>query len=445
MAFVDDRDRLREFTIESVSRPPLLEGVYRGRVIKIEKGMGAAFVDIGLGENVFLSRAMALHEGEAVIVQISREAASGKAPTIRREIMISGSYLIYRPDGEDVRWPRSLKSGRRRDDLEARITGWLVADEGWTIRTQAQYADDAILTAEIMALRARWREATGKMSDTPTCLLAPPSLVERTLRDRVASDSVVLVDDRGVYLDLTTRMKRQRPDIAANIKFHDEAEPIFESYGIADQIESLNDRIVSLPRGARLTVDFTEALTVVDVDLGSAGAKGRADDAILATNMSATVEIARLIRLRNLAGLIVVDFITMRSREHRRKLVDAMKRELKVSSVPVDVLGMTAAGLIEITRRRDGPALHELLTKREAGLIQPSGEVLACEALRQLLRTKGASGFRLIAAPGLASLLREDFELAFKETTRRLGGALSLIEDKNEVSFRIETENRTGA
>jgi ribonuclease G len=445
MAFVDDRDRLREFMIESISRPPLLEGVYRGRVIKIEKGMGAAFVDIGLCENVFLSRAMALHEGEAVIVQIAREAASGKAPTVRQEILISGSYFIYRPDGEDVRWPRSLKSGRRRDNLEARITGWLLADEGWTIRTQAQYADDAILTAEMTALRARWREVTGKKTaDVPSCLLQPPSLVERTLRDRVASDSVILVDDRGVYLELTTRMKRQRPDIAANIKFHDEARPIFESYGIADQIEGLSDRNVTLPRGARLTIDFTEALTVVDVDLGSAGAKGRADDAILATNMSAVVEIARQIRLRNLAGLIVVDFITMRRREHRRKLVDAMKRELKDSSVPVDVLGMTAAGLIEITRRRDGPALHELLTQREFGLIKPSGEVLACDALRQLLRTKGASGFRLIAAPQLASLLRGDFELAFKETTRRLGGALSLIEDNGEMSFRIETENRTG-
>ena len=444
MAFVDDRDKLREFMIESIARPPLLEGVYRGRVIKIEKGMGAAFIDIGIGENAFLSRATSLHEGEAIIVQIAREAASGKAPTVRREVSISGSYFVYRPDGEDLRWPRSLKSGRRRDDLEARIASWLEDDEGWTIRTQAQYADDALLMAEMAALRARWRDAIGKTSDVPTCLLSPPSLVERTLRDRVASDSVILVDDRGVYLDLTTRMKRQRPDIAANIQFHDEAEPIFESYGIADQIDELNDRNVTLPRGARLIFDFTEALTVVDVDLGSAGAKGRADDAILATNMSAAVEIARQIRLRNLAGLIVVDFITMRRREHRRKLVDAMKRELKDSSVPVDVLGMTAAGLIEITRRRDGPALHELLTRKEASIIQPSGEVLACDALRQLLRTKGSGGFHLIAAPRLASLLRGDFKSAFEDTSRRLGGALSLIEDNDEVNFRIETEIRTG-
>jgi len=444
MAFVDDRDKLREFMIESISRPPLLEGVYRGRVIKIEKGMGAAFIDIGIGENAFLSRATSLHEGEVIIVQIAREAASGKAPTVRREISISGSYFVYRPGGKDVRWPRSLKSGRRRDDLEARIASWLGDGEGWTIRTQAQYADDTVLSAEMTALRARWRDATEKTSEVPACLLPPPSLVERRLRDRVASESIISVDDRGVYLDLTTRMKRQRPDIAANIQFHDAAEPIFEFYGIADQIEELTNRAVDLPRGARLTFDFTEALTVIDVDLGSAGGKGRADDAILATNMSAAVEIARQIRLRNLAGLIVVDFITMRRREHRRKLVDAMKRELKDSSIPVDVLGMTAAGLIEITRRRDGPALHELLTQREAGAMQPSGEVLACDALRQLLRTKGASGFRLIAAPRLVSLLRGEFELAVRETTRRLGGALSLIEDNDEASFRIETENRTG-
>jgi len=444
MVFVDDRDKLREFMIESIARPPLLEGVYRGRVIKIEKGMGAAFIDIGIGENVFLSRATAVHEGEAIIVQIAREAASGKVPTVRQEITISGSYFVYRPGGDDVRWPRSLKSGRRRDDLEGRLTDWLEDDEGWTVRTQAQYADDALLTAEMTALRARWHDATLKADDVPVCLLSPPSLVERILRDRVASDSVILVDDRGVYFDLTTRMKRQRPDIAFNIRYHDEAEPIFEAYGIADQIAELTDRTVTLPRGARLTFDFTEALTVVDVDMGSAGAKGRADDAILATNMSAAVEIARQIRLRNLAGLIVIDFITMRRREHRRKLVDAMKRELKNSSVPIDVLGMTAAGLVEITRRRDGPALHELLTRREAGFMQPSGEALVCEVFRQLLRTRGAGEFRLIVAPRLASLLRGDFESAFEETSRRLGGVLSLIEDNDEMNFRIETGIRTG-
>lgn len=444
VAFVDDQEKLREFVVERVSRRPLVEGIYRGRVVRIEKGMGAAFVDIGVDENVFLSRAGSLHEGEVIVVQVSREAASGKAPTVRRDIAISGSYLVYRPEGEGIRWPRSLKSSRRRHDLESQLLPLVEAAEGWTVRTAAQWAEDDSLISEMTELRTLWRRLSGE-SKAPSCLLPPPTMVDRIIRDRVTEDTVILIDDRGTFLDLTARLKPYRPAVAANIRFHDALSPMYDEYGVSDQLEELSDRTLVLPRGARLTFDHTEALTVIDVDMGSAGGRSGADDAILSTNMSAVVEIARQIRLRNLAGLIIVDFITMRRREHRRKLVDAIKRELKDSTVPVDVLGMTAAGLVEITRRRDGPTLHEIMTNLRTSVIQPSDERLICEALRQLLRTKGVGEFRLIVSPKLSALARSDYAAAFEETNRRLGGALSLVEDANEPRFRIESQIRTGS
>ena len=152
----------------------------------------------------------------------------------------------------------------------------------------------------------------------------------------------------------------------------------------------------------------------------------------------AAAEVARQIRLRNIAGLIVVDFINMRQRSHGRKLVDAMRREFRDSPVPVDVLGMTAGGLVEITRRRDGPALNETLMSEITAGTRLSSEYVLCAALRAVLRAKGACGFRLIVSRAVASLLKGSFASAFEETCRRMGGALELVEDQSVSDYCIE-------
>ena len=150
--------------------------------------------------------------------------------------------------------------------------------------------------------------------------------------------------------------KADWPDVVRNLLFYKGNDPIYEAYGLADEIASLMEREVALPDGGRITIDRTEAMTVIDVDMGSAGGTSPKADAVFSTNLSAASEIARQIRLRNLAGLIVVDFINMRQLAHSRKVVDAMRRKLSEAVLPVDVLGMTSGGLVEITRRRDGPA-----------------------------------------------------------------------------------------
>lgn len=441
VAFADDQGVLKELLIERVNERSLLEGVYHGRVIRIEKGIGAAFVDIGSGENVFLDRATGLHEGQMVIVQVSRDAAAGKGASVRRRIALAGRFMVYTPGGEGLHWPRALKSGRKRSEFESHLAGCVQEDEGWALRSQASFAETDQLDTDMTALRDQWSEAIGKAENAPQCLLPPPGMITRVLRDR-ADGGTILVDDRETFLRLKNGIGRSIPTLGGALEFHDDPEPMFDAYGISDQLDALTERTIDLARGARLTFDATEALTVIDVDMGAAGGRARTDDAILATNSMAATEIARQIRLRNLAGLIVVDFITMRRKDHRRKLVEVLKRGFKNSTVPVDVLGVTAAGLMEITRRRDGRSIREILTKVDSREPQLSRESLLCAALREVLRARGAGRFRIVAEPGIAELLEGDFKAAFDDTCRRMGGALTVEADAREVKYRIEAEGR---
>ena len=437
IAFVDDSDRLREFLVERIVDKPLREGVFRGRVVKIDRGIGGAFVDIGGGENAFLNRAQGLHEGERLLVQVFREASAGKAPAVRREISVAGRYIVFRPGGEGIQWPKRMKSGRKYEELKSVCEEKDLSAGGWSVRSQAAHADAEVLSAEMDTLRQLWSTAVAA-DDGDANLLPPPTLIERVLRDRISEDAVVMLDDRSLFHELSRQVKDRWPDLGKCLAFHDSNEPIFEAYGVRDELESLTESEVILSRGARLTIEPTEAMTVIDVDMGGAGGGRQKDDAVLSVNLSAAVEVARQIRLRNIAGLIVVDFITMRQRSHGRKLVEAMRREFRESPVPVDVLGMTAGGLVEITRRRDGPALHEALLAPSSNAMRLSSEFVLCDALRAALRATGAGAFRLVVSSAVAELLRGTYASAFEETRRRMGGALELVEDHSESNFRIE-------
>ncbi|MEC8171845.1 MAG: ribonuclease E/G, partial [Pseudomonadota bacterium] len=240
--------------------------------------------------------------------------------------------------------------------------------------------------------------------------------------------------------DLEKKLAGREIEGLDKLLFHDEREPLFDAYGVNDGLEEAQSPVVPLRNGGRITIETTRALTAIDVDMGGSGGKQRSDDAVFAMNNAAAQAIPRQLRLRNIAGLIVVDFIGMRRKDHRQKLVERFKREFRLASVSVDVLGMTAAGLIEVTRRRDGLSLVELMLQPKSTEILLSVESLACQVLRDLMRTQGAGGYRLIASSRVVRVLSGPFKAAFDETVRRLGGALTMIEDPNESAYRVESE-----
>ena len=348
-----------------------------------------------------------------------------------------GQYVVYLPNESGIKWPSNLKSGRLREKLETDLVQIVQMKEGWALRPQSARADIDMIRSEMCHLKGIWEGVDLSKNQTPTCILPPPSILDRILRDRTA-DGPVIVDDRSVLLELQKRISLGELKNLDELHFHDGCEPLFETYGVNDCLDEAQSPVIVLRNGGRITIETTRALTAIDVDLGRSAGRQRSDEAVFAMNNAAAEAIPQQMRLRNIAGLIVVDFIGMRRKDHRRKLVERLKREFRFAAVSVDVLGMTAAGLVEVTRRRDGFSLDEMMSNSSSAKILPSNESLAAEALRELLRTRGAGNYRLLVSAEIERVLSSDFKSAFEETVRRLGGALSMIGDPEVSGYRIE-------
>ncbi|MGY8960616.1 MAG: ribonuclease E/G, partial [Alphaproteobacteria bacterium] len=211
---------------------------------------------------------------------------------------------------------------------------------------------------------------------------------------------------------------------------------IFEAIGIADEVDTLGDRVVPLPGGGRLTIDALEALTAIDVDRGAASGGGSREDAILAFNITATKEAARQIRLRNVAGLILIDLLSIRHKAKKGVLVQAAKKAFRSDPTMTDVLGITSAGLLEITRRRTGAALSTWFNAPATTPRDASAD--ACEALRTALREGGAKDLTLTAAPGIINQLEGPLKSALETVNRKLGRPLSLKSEHLKAGFEIQ-------
>ena len=231
----------------------------------------------------------------------------------------------------------------------------------------------------------------------------------------------------------------EMPDLEAQIIHHGGDQSLFTERGVDEQIDEALDRCVSLPSGVNLTIDPTEALTAIDVNLGGATTGGNQEEVCTRANLEAIPLVARQIVLRNLAGLVVIDFISMKNRSNRQRIVEALRKALRArDDGAVDVLGMTAAGLVEVTRQRSGPALADYFTSRQAPTPDP--EALACAALRDALRMRGPGRPVLLATPEVIAALDGPLTTALVETGRQLGQPLVLRPDNRQSGFEIVLE-----
>lgn len=436
-AMLDEDGALLELLIDRLGELSLVGTICRGRVTRLEKATQGAFVNVGLAGPAFLPRAKGLTEGQNLIVQVTRDGWGEKGPAVGRSVALSGRYLVYRPGETTVRWPRSI-SNRVKTELEPAVRSAVREGEGVTVRRNAVLAEPEDLAAEAETLRRRWQEIEA-MADAPGVLQPAAGLVDRILRDYAPMGDIIL-DDRRQVADAAAKAA---PDLADKIAFHDEAAPLFETFGVEEQIDEALSRTVALPRGGTAIIDEVEALTAIDVNMGSAGGSRRGEDAVLSVNRTAAEIVARQIMLRNIAGLIVIDFVTMRSKANNRKLVESVRRAFARDRVTVDILGMTSAGLVEVTRQRRGVALSGLMqeAKRTEASLRPGAH--ACAALRAVLRQLGAGRPVLRCAPGVATVLEGPLKTALDETTRRLGQPLEVRADPACVGFEVLREGRS--
>lgn len=369
-----EHGRLMEVLFDSGAEPGTVGDIVLGRVTAVLKGMEACFVDIGAEKAGFLSLAArggdenvslvrdAPTEGAVVLVQVTKAAQAGKGCGLTRAISIAGRFLVLTPGQPRIAVSRRIEDEGLRARLEEMLGPIAGPDEGFIVRTAAADATAEALAADAESLRARWDAIQDSMGnvDVPACLHGGGSVLTAALRDR-AHDGIrrIIVDTRADEDDARAFFAMYLPALAARVERWQGVESVFEALGVEDDIAEALEPVVALPCGGSLIIEETHALAAVDVNTGrNTGRSGHADT-VRATNLEAADEIARQLRLRNLGGLTVVDFVHMDDPAHRQEVYDALMGALVDDPAFIRATGFSELGLIELARRRGAGPLSD--------------------------------------------------------------------------------------
>ena len=387
----------------AVIRPELLAGaVVLGRVVEVAAKLGAVFVDIGQDRPGFL-QGVRLAQGAAVLVQVKADAQGLKGATLTTEAVLTGRFLAYTPFRPGLAVPRKLSEDRRALLIE-RLEQLMEPGEGVVARLHAVNADADALEADMAALRAQWQAVRHQQKDAraPQVLWRPDPL-DRMLADHPGVSRVV-VDDDLTFAQIQAKY-------GALVERHRDGSA-FSLYDAEDAFAACLDPVVPLPCGGRVTIQPTAALTAIDVDSGPAQP--------IEANQQAVSVIARQLRMRNLAGQIVVDFVTAGGKGALMKLMASLKQAVSSDPVATHVIGATPLGLVEMTRERRGPSLAELMVENAA---VPTAAAVALRALRQVLAEaahRPGRALTVVVAPDVAAALAARCA-ALDEIAARLG------------------------
>jgi Rne/Rng family ribonuclease len=434
-ALVDGRERLVEMRIERMGDREIVGAIHLGRVTRVEKGIGAAFVEFGDREPGFLGKAKGVTEGEKVIVQVIRGAGGAKGAVLTVNPVLPGRYLSLDATRPGVHWPRGKWDGDRTE-LGALLEEIAPQGSGIAPGPLAAEIGPDIVRAEAGRLAALWREIGEKAaaSKSPAELMTAPSPTDRILRE---ARGPVVLDDPKSFSAIKAAAERDMPDLAGALELYRGETALFEEAGVEEQLEEALGSRVAMPGWASLVIEETEALTAIDVNMGGSGGRMQSDNAIQKANEAAAREVARQIRLRNIGGLIVVDFISMKNKARRKQLVELLRREMRGDPVRHDVLGMTPAGLVEITRQRAGHPLAALFARPTRRATRPLPGAQACAALRAALRRPWSGRTVLAADPAIVEALEGPLAPALDEVNRRLGLALELLAEPGRGGYEF--------
>ncbi|MCR4962907.1 MAG: Rne/Rng family ribonuclease [Firmicutes bacterium] len=395
VAFLE-QGQLAEIHLPRGEEEQLLGNIYLGRVENVLPGMQAAFVDIGLVKNCFLyvedaylpptvyggrlSAGPALRErrihdlvrkGQQVIVQIFKEPTGAKGARVTMQPSLPGRYLVLLPCGDYIAVSRRIEDEQERDRLKELVRQYLPDNMGAIVRTVAQGSDGQDLAADIRQLTKEWRRIQGlaAKSAAPMLLHRDLEMLKRVIRDTGEDDiDRFIVNDAPAARRLQEVIDWIAPNLRNKPVIVTEAEDLFAAYDIYSQVEKALRRKVWLKSGGYIVLDQTEALNAIDVNTGKYVGECDLQETVLKTNLEAVGEIARQLRLRNLGGIVIVDFIDMERPEDKERLLEALEEELKKDRIRVTVMGMTQLGLVELTRKKVGRELSAVV----------EGECAAC-------------------------------------------------------------------
>ena len=452
---VVEEGRTVEALIERRGQGSLAGNIYKGKIDNVLRGMEAAFVDLGLPRNGFLyvddvvvpgqdsktRRRRKIDEllkpGQEVLVQVVKDSMGTKGPRVTMELSIAGRFLVLSPHGEGSGVSRRLPDGER-ERLRKLAKSLEREDGGIIVRTAAAGATADDLERDLRFLHKMWAqvEARAKPAKSGSLVYAEADLSLKVIRDLLARNvDEVLVDSERQYRRILGWVRTTQPEFVERIKLYTDPVPLFERYGVDQAILSTLNRRVDLPSGGYLIFDYAEAFTIIDVNTGRfVGSSGRLEDTITRNNIEAAREVMRQLRLRDIGGIIVIDFIDMASAKNRTEVLNVLQAELEHDRTKTYLVEISPLGLVEMTRQNVTAGVREILTRTcptcgGEGVVL-SEQTMAVEAERRLRKLARASGSD-------AYLVRLNARVA----SGLVGpGGTKLIELENETGKRFTLE-----
>jgi ribonuclease G len=465
--------RLEEFTIERTSEERLVGSIFKGKVRNLEDGLKAAFVDIGFEKNAFLhywdivpssfdsgvevvereggrrrDRPKITQKdiprvyppGSDIIVQVTKGPIGTKGPRVTTNLVLPGRYLVLLPNSDQSGISRKIENQEERQRLK-KILRKLTIPEGMGVimRTVGEGQRERYFIRDLALLLEEWRDIQDKIKTQPsaTCVFQEPDLIERTVRDFLTEDvERIVVDSHPAYDRMRQMISKISKRSAEKIKVYSDHQPVFDRFGITKQLESTFSRQVHLKSGGYIVVDETEALVAIDVNTGRHKSSKDQESTILKVNLEAAEEISRQLRLRNMGGLIVLDFIDMKHPRDRQQVYQKMKEGLRRDRAKTHLLPISQLGLMEMTRQRHSESVRASVYDdcpycRGRGKVK-SSLTMSVEIQRKLQeilkkRHRDESDFqlRIVVHPSILSRLRNEDEKLLIELEKRYFGRLS--------------------
>jgi len=450
---------VQELHIERAQSLGMVGNIYIGKVARVLPGMQSAFVDIGLERAAFLHVAdiweqrqngaefkpieTILADGQPLMVQVIKDPIGTKGARLSTQISIAGRLLVYLPQDPHIGISQRIEDETERQHLRDMLQQVLPADEkgGFIIRTVAETATESELLADVHYLRKLWQDINdrGRVSAPQTLLYQDLSLSQRVLRDMVHDDTArIIIDSRENFSRLQAFAAEYMPNVLPRLEHYAGERPLFDLFNAEEEIQKALGRRVELKSGGYLIIDQTEAMTTVDVNTGGFVGVRNFDDTIFKTNLEAAQVIARQLRLRNLGGIIILDFIDMENEDHRRAVLAELQKALSRDRTKITLNGFTALGLVEMTRKRTRESLEHVLcqpcpTCAGRGVVKTARSV-CYEILREILREArqfDAREFRILASQSVIDLFLEEESQSLALLSDFIGKSVSLQVESN--------------
>jgi ribonuclease G len=474
---VTEDNKLEEFNIERTTEERLVGSIFKGKVRNLEDGLKAAFVDIGFEKNAFLhywdivpnqfDSGVEIVEreggrkrdkpkitqkdiprlyppGSEIIVQVTKGPISTKGPRVTTNLVLPGRYLVLLPNSDQSGISRKIENPEERKRLKKILRELAIPDTmGVIMRTAGEGQQKRYFVRDLALLLEEWREIEEHIKKQPmaTCVFQEPDLIERTVRDFLTEDvERIVVDNAKAYDNMRAMISKISKRSADKIKLYTDAQPIFDRFNISKQLENTFSRQVHLRSGGYIVIDETEALVAIDVNTGRHKGSKDQEATILKVNLEAAEEICRQFRLRNMGGLIVLDFIDMKSGRDRQQVYQKVKDGLRRDKAKTHILPISQLGLMEMTRQRHSESVRASVYD-DCPYCKGRGKVkstltMSVEIQRKLQeilkkRPRDESDFqlRIVVHPTVLERLRTEDEKHLIEMEKRYFGKLSFRAD----------------